>query len=103
MSERKTNRGLVAREVVFGVKGSLINLHLMQLPQSHFLVIVGAGATTFGKISNALRLTCPRQRCYTIRFSASCRDSYKVVLSASRQLSLSISVYLVEPTARSAT
>jgi len=95
MSECRSCRGSVAREVVFGVKGFHVNLDLMQLSQSQLPVIFGALATTFGKISKAVRPTCARQRCHDICFSASCQDSCPVVLSASRQLTL-ISVYLVD-------
>jgi hypothetical protein len=101
MSECSSCRGSVALEVV-GVKGFRANLHLMQLWQSHFPVILKASVIV-GKISKAVRPTCARGWCHHIRFSALCRDACPVVLSGSRQLSLSISVYSVDPGARSRT
>ena len=92
-------RGSVAQDVVFGVKGFLLNLHLMQHSQSHLPVILAAWVIV-AKISTALRPTCPRRRCHNIRFYASCRDACPVVISASRKLSL-ISVYLVDSGPRS--
>jgi hypothetical protein len=100
-SEGCSCSGSVAREFVFGVKGFLVNLHLMQLSQSHLPVILGA-SVIISKVSKTFRLTCARRRCHNIRFSVSCRDAYPVVVSGSRQQS-SISVDLVDPGAQSRT
>jgi hypothetical protein len=100
MSECTSCIGSVAREVV-EVMGFRVNLHLMQLSQSHFPVIFRALGIV-GKVSGALSLACARRRCHNIRFSASCRDSCPVVYSASRQLSM-ISVYSIDSGAQSRT
>jgi hypothetical protein len=68
MSEGTSCSGSVAREVV-GVKGFLVNLHLMQLLQSHLPVILGASVIV-GKISKAFRPMCAVWRCHNICFSA---------------------------------
>jgi len=93
MSQCTSCRGSVAQEVM-GVKGFRTNLHLRQLLQLHLPVILRASVIG-GKISTAWRPTRGKQQCHSIRFSASCRDAYPVILSASRQLS-SISVYSVD-------
>ena len=100
MSECRSCWCSVAREVV-GVKRFRANLRLMQLLQSHFLVIFGA-LVFVGKISKAFTPMCARRRCHNIRLSAACRDACPVVLSTSRQLSW-ISVYSVDSGARSRT
>jgi len=100
MSECMRYRGLVGQEVVFGVKGFLLNLHLIQLLQSHLPVILGASVIE-GKISKSLRLMCVRQRCHNILFSALCQDAFRVVLSTSRPLLLSLAVYSFYSGARS--
>jgi len=53
MSECTSCSGWVAWEVVFGVKGFLVDLHFMQLTQSHFPVILGASVIV-GMSSKAL-------------------------------------------------
>jgi len=93
MSECPSCSVSVAREGV-GIKGFRANLHLMQISQSHFPVILRA-SVIIGKISKALRLMCDKRRFHNIRFSASCRDACPVVLCFSWQQSLSISVYTV--------
>ena len=76
MSEYMSCRGSVAREVV-GVKGFRANLHLMQLWQSHFLVILGESVIV-GEISQALRLTSANRRCHNTWLSALRRDACPV-------------------------
>jgi len=80
---------------MFGVKRLLVYLDLMYLLQLHFTVNFGASAMTFGKIFKAFRLTCAREICHNIQFSASYRDACQVISSASRQLS-SMSVNSVD-------
>jgi len=81
---------------VLGVMAFLAYMHLMQLSQLHFPVTFGALAVTFSMISKVLRPMCAKRQRHNIRFSAWCRNEYPVVLSASRQLSLSILIYSVD-------
>jgi len=101
ISKCTSHCGSVTREIIFPVKGLPDNLNLMQLSKSHFSVIFGALAMIIGKISKPFIPGCAKQRCHHICISVSCRHACPVDLSASRQLSLSISVYLVDYGARS--
>jgi len=96
ISECTSGSGSVAWEVVFGVKGFRATFHRMQLSQTHFPIILGAESMTFGKISKALRPTCAKRWCHYICLSALCQNACPATLSASRQLFLSISIYLVD-------
>jgi len=91
MSMYTSCSGSVLREVE-GVTCFWTTLHLMQLSQLHFLVIVGV-LGIIGNFSNVWRQTHVKWRCQNMGFAASNGDACPIVLSARRRLSMSILVY----------